>query len=146
MDSSLYFSKFMVLMQSLRVGKTKVHLLPNHPGVDLPEHLRGDDIVRLDLSLRFKNADLKLFADEDIQITLSFSGVPYRCTLPWDAIISIEPPGNLMPTIAFPVEEEQIAKMGVTKPPSSEATVTTKPARPSFLRVVSQDEEAPPSA
>lgn len=68
----------------LEKGMTLVALDGTHPGVDIPEHLRGDPQVRLNLSYRF---GMPMEIDEaGVRATLTFGGVPYDCRLPWEAI------------------------------------------------------------
>lgn len=56
-------------------------------GVDLPEHLRGDPQVRLNLSYRF---GLPMETGPwGVHATLHFGGVPYDCKLPWSAIFLV---------------------------------------------------------
>lgn len=65
-------------------GMTLVALDGRAAGIDLPDHLRGDPQVRLNLSYRF---GLPIELDDDgVRATLTFGGVPHDCVIPWPAI------------------------------------------------------------
>ncbi len=64
-----------------------VELDARRPGVRVPPALRGDSQLRLNLSYRFASRDLSV-SDELVGCTLSFSGQPYYCELPLDAIFA----------------------------------------------------------
>lgn len=65
-------------------GMTLVALDGRYEGVDLPEHLRGDPQVRLNLSYRF-GLPIEV-GEEGVRATLTFGGVPHDCKLPWKSI------------------------------------------------------------
>lgn len=164
MDSSLYFSKFMMLKQALRTGKTKIHILVGSPGLKVPESVTGTDVLRLNLSHRFEGIDLKLEADADIEATLSFDKQSFRCVIPWESICAIEPAAEQAPLINFPVTPEQVKAMAARdeqrqaawrkmvsesdapesfpkEPPEGWVVpAESKPARPNFLRVIPASE------
>src|SRR5262249_21679917 len=61
-----------------------VTLDARRPGVDVPARFQGDSQLRLNLSYRFgQPMDVK---DWGVHATLTFSGVPHSCKLPWPAI------------------------------------------------------------
>ena len=72
----------------LAQGVATVHLDARHPGVSVPLHLRGTDGLPLNLSYRYAGANLHC-DDEDLCATLSFSGKPFRCVIPWEAVWGI---------------------------------------------------------
>jgi len=75
------------LERLLGQGMVMVHLDARRPGVRVPPALRRDAKLCLNLSYRFASHDLSV-TDERIGCTLSFSGQPYYCELPLDAIFA----------------------------------------------------------
>jgi len=71
----------------LEKGMVLVAVNGRYPGVDLPEHLRGDPQVNLNLSYRF---GLPMdVGDWGVRATLTFGGRPYDCALPWQSIFLV---------------------------------------------------------
>lgn len=68
----------------LEKGMVLVAVNGRFPGVDLPEHLRGDPQVNLNLSYRF-GWPMEV-GEWGVRATLTFGGKPYDCALPWQAI------------------------------------------------------------
>jgi stringent starvation protein B len=81
-------SKREVLERLLGEGMVMVHLDARRPGVRVPPALRGEAQLRLNLSYRFASRDLTV-GEELVGCTLSFSGQPYYCELPVDAIFAV---------------------------------------------------------
>jgi stringent starvation protein B len=81
-------SKREVLERLLGQGMVMVYLDARRPGVRVPPALRDDAQLRLNLSYRFSSHDLAV-SDEMVSCTLSFSGQPYYCELPVDAIFAV---------------------------------------------------------
>lgn len=80
-----------LLREWLSTGMTIIHLDSRFPGVDLPPAAirasEAADHVRISLSWQFR---VPLSLDSDaVRATLSFSGVPHDCVIPWDAIYAI---------------------------------------------------------
>jgi stringent starvation protein B len=69
-----------------------VHLKPNFPGVDLPEHLRELPVVTLKLSSLFRGS-LEV-QDEKVVTELLFNSEYYRCEIPIDAIGAVTSVGG----------------------------------------------------
>ncbi len=80
-------SKFEALQQFLDDGKTMVYLDSRAPGVDVPESLRDNANLRLNLSRRFPRP-LAVTAD-GVDAVLTFGGEPYRCIIPFTAIFGM---------------------------------------------------------
>ena len=77
-------TKRAVVEDLLGQGMVLVTLDATAEGVDVPEHLRNDSQLRLNLSYRF---GLPVEVDDDgVLATLTFGGVPYDCVLPWPSI------------------------------------------------------------
>jgi stringent starvation protein B len=81
-------SKKQTLLRYLQRGVTMVHLDARRPGVIVPAHYTTDAHLRLNLSYRYAIPDFEI-DDRRIQATLSFSGAPFQCTLPWESIFGI---------------------------------------------------------
>ena len=57
--------------------------------VSVPPHLKGDPMLRLNISGRF---GLPLEVDDwGIHATLTFQGDPFECKLPWNSVTSCSP-------------------------------------------------------
>ena len=81
-------SKRQTLLQYLQRGVTMVHLDARRPGVVVPPQHATDAHLRLNLSYRYSIPDFRI-DDRHIQATLSFSGAPFQCVLPWESIFGI---------------------------------------------------------
>jgi len=76
------------LEDALSRGKVYVHLNPNIDGVVLPSHLMDRDSVPLVMAWQAPGIDLVLGV-ERIEATLRFGGKPFRCCIPWRALLAI---------------------------------------------------------
>ena len=65
-----------------------VHLDARRPGVIVPPQYSHDAHLRLNLSYRYAIPDFQI-DERRIQATLSFSGAPFQCILPWESIFGI---------------------------------------------------------
>jgi stringent starvation protein B len=81
-------SKKHTLLQYLQRGVTMVHLDARRPGVVVPPQYAGDAHLRLNLSYRYSIPDFEI-DERRIQATLSFSGAPFQCILPWESVFGI---------------------------------------------------------
>ena len=77
-----------------------VHLDPRREGVVVPERLRTQHQLVLQIGLRFARPlrDLEL-TNEGFAATLSFSQKPFHCTIPWSAVFAIVPAGDRAPIV-----------------------------------------------
>lgn len=73
-----------LLEQWLKEGLTQVFVNSQDPQVIVPDHLRGDPGLILNLSWRF-GTPMEL-TDEGVLAELSFSGQSTRVYLPWESI------------------------------------------------------------
>jgi stringent starvation protein B len=80
--------KRQTLLHFLERGVAMVHLDARKPGVEVPPQYAQEAHLRLNLSYRYNIPDLDL-NERRIQATLSFSGRPFRCLLPWGSIFGI---------------------------------------------------------
>jgi stringent starvation protein B len=86
-------SKKETLLAYLARGIAMVHLDARRPGVSVPEQYATDAHLRLNLSYRYSIPDLEVL-DDVVQATLSFSGRPFHCVLPWPSIFGITSNGT----------------------------------------------------
>lgn len=109
-----------VLLSLLEHGLIMMHMDARHPDIEVPEYLKGDPNLCLNLSYRFGIPDLEI-TDTEITATLSFQKVPFQCTLPMDAIWGISQPPEpgmqlffdaLPPELLVQMMEDQIEELG----------------------------------
>lgn len=72
----------------LEAGLTSVLLDATLPGVVVPDRFKGARDLVLNYSYRFGVSDF-VFDEKLIIATLTFSGVPFKCIVPWDAVLGI---------------------------------------------------------
>ena len=77
-----------VLLRALDDGLTMILLDARRPGVLVPDSLKSEFNLRLNLSLRFQPQDLTV-NEWGVRETLSFSGQPFACGIPWSAIWAV---------------------------------------------------------
>jgi stringent starvation protein B len=100
-------------------GSVFVHLDPRKPGVVVPARLRSQPqvVLQIGLDMPVPIPDLKI-EEQGVYGTLSFKGVPFTCSVPWDAVFALvgdDAKGMVwaqdMPTeIAQEVERENLNK------------------------------------
>jgi stringent starvation protein B len=76
------------LLGALDRGMTMIHLDARRPGVVVPDHLKGEPHVLLNLSYKFVPRDLAV-SEWGVRQTLTFSGVPFCVAVPWSALYAI---------------------------------------------------------
>src|SRR4051812_2897547 len=76
------------LLAALEKGMVMVHLDARKPGVLVPEALRDECHLRLNLSFRFDPPDLSV-GEWGVKSTLSFGGRRFRVSVPWSALFAI---------------------------------------------------------
>ena len=76
------------LLSYLTRGVAMIHLDARRAGVLVPEKFANDAHLRLNLSYRYAIPDFHV-SDERVQATLSFGGMPFQCSVPWEAIFGI---------------------------------------------------------
>jgi len=77
-----------LLLAALEQGMVMIHLDARRPGVLVPQHLRNEHHLRLNLSYRFDPPDLSV-SDWGVRSTLSFSGTRFTIAVPWSALFAI---------------------------------------------------------
>jgi stringent starvation protein B len=85
--------KKQTLLAFLSRGVAMVHLDARRPGVMVPEQFKSDGHLRLNLSYRYGLPEFEI-GDDEITATLSFSGRPFHCVLPWDAVFAVTSSGT----------------------------------------------------
>jgi hypothetical protein len=78
-------------------GLEFVVVAPSEPGVVLPPHLAGEELVRLNLVVGRDTPEL-LLDEWGLRCTLTFSGRRHDCALPWSAVYA----GGLRPPARWP--------------------------------------------
>lgn len=75
-----------------------VQITPAAPGVRLPEALKDEEVVRLNLVVGRDCPDL-LLDEWGLRCNLTFRGLRYDCALPWPSILggSLRPPPRKRP-------------------------------------------------
>lgn len=63
----------------------------DHPGVDIPQHLRERYPGEMTIILQYQFWDLEV-GDDVFSVTLSFSDVPEKLTIPFDAVAAFADP------------------------------------------------------
>ena len=76
------------LLSALEKGLVMIHLDARRPGVLVPEDLRGECHLRLNLSYRFDPPDLSV-GEWGVRCTLSFGGSRFGVAVPWPALFAI---------------------------------------------------------
>jgi hypothetical protein len=102
-------------------GSLFVHLDPREDGVELPEVLRNEPhlMLQLGLDLPVPIPDLRVDA-RGISGTLSFARAPFRCVIPWHAVYAIcgeDGRGMVWPdSMPLEVEDEVLRELGRKEP------------------------------
>ena len=111
-------SKKQTLLQYLQRGVAMVHLDARRAGVVVPSRYAEEAHLRLNLSYRYSIPDFEI-DERRIQATLSFSGAPFQCILPWESIFGItshagdgqvwpeDLPTEVMQTLGRPEQQRQ---------------------------------------
>jgi stringent starvation protein B len=76
------------LLSALDRGMTMIHLDARRPGVVVPEHLRKEAHLLLNLSYKFSPPDLTV-SEWGVRQTLTFGGTPFCVAVPWSALYAI---------------------------------------------------------
>jgi stringent starvation protein B len=76
------------LLAALDRGMVMIHVDARRPGVRVPENLREEAHLRLNLSYRFDPPDLTV-SDWGVRTSLSFSGSRFKVGVPWSALFAI---------------------------------------------------------
>jgi hypothetical protein len=94
-----------------------VDVAPGAPGTVLPEHLQGEDVVRLNLVVG-RDAPEVLLDEWGIRCNLTFRGRRVDCAFPWASVLRG----------ALRRPERKRPRFGVIESPPSTEPATTEPA------------------
>lgn len=76
------------LLNALNLGMVMVHLDARRPGVVVPQALRDEAHLRLNLSYRFDPPDLSV-NEWGVRQSLSFGGSRFSVGIPWSALFAV---------------------------------------------------------
>ena len=71
-------------------GLVQVMFHPFVGGVEVPQYLKEQDIVRLNFGYWNSAPDFK-YDEESVRSSLLFNGNPYYCVIPWKAVFALIP-------------------------------------------------------
>lgn len=91
----------------------------DHPGVDIPNHLRERYPGEMTIILQYQFWDLEV-GDDIFSVTLSFSDVPEKLTIPFDAVAAFADP-----SVRFGLQFDVGDSADENDAKSSDATVIT---------------------
>jgi stringent starvation protein B len=149
-----------ILLAALGEGMVMLHLDGRNAEVMIPDYLRKDAHVRLDLSYEFRLPDL-VIDDWGVKATLSFRRTPFSCAVPWTALFAmtfyateqgVVFTEDLPPELREPFQraEEAARAAGRLQPSEAELDATPwKPAKKDAKRrrgLTSVPEETPAAA
>jgi stringent starvation protein B len=139
-----------------------VHLDPRRPGVTVPPWFKKQPqlVLQIGLNMAIPIPDLRL-DDDGMRCTLSFSGSPFYCVVPWSVVFAIvgdDARGMVWPD-DVPVEVSRQGappravetpvrpKEGWKAEPEAKAEASAKPKKPRKRPVLAavSDEAAPPA-
>jgi len=111
----------------------------NHPGVDIPDHLRLQHPQEMTIVLQYQFWDLKL-EEETFEVTLSFNKVHERLCVPFEALV-----GFADPSVQFGLQlrasdsPEAVAQLSGEGGPAGEPGESGAPASDSNSNVITLD-------
>lgn len=128
------------LLQSLEQGMTMIHVDARRPGVVVPDHLKNEPHLLLNLSYRFAPPDLAV-GEWGIRSTLTFGGKRFTVAVPWSALYAI----SSQTTKEFWMYPDDMPKelLESMPPPTTGFEAPAPIPSRSFLREVVSD-DAPP--
>jgi stringent starvation protein B len=136
MQTELHEDKKTVLEQYLETGMTLIVLDARVPGVDVPDHLRQDFQLRLNLSYKFDHP--MTLSQWGVVATLTFGGVPYTCRIPWIAVFAMVSHAtghpqvfpNDIPSELLASQEQATEKTASTEAPAAPTPKKTTARKP----------------
>ena len=105
------------LLEALDKGMAMVHLDARRPGVLVPEHLKGELHLMLNLSYRFDPPDLSV-GEWGIRQTLTFQGRSFTVAIPWSALYAILFPSGDQMGIELSCDASSVRRFGAASPGS----------------------------
>jgi stringent starvation protein B len=125
------------LLHALEQGMTMIHVDARRPGVLVPEHLKNEAHLLLNLSYRFAPPDLAV-GEWGVRSTLTFGGQRFTVAVPWSALYAI----SSHATKEFWMYPDDMPKELLESMPQPQVDVGPPAMVPSraFLREVVSDE------
>ena len=136
MSRSTHVDKRDTMLKFLDRGLVMVHLDPRYEGVEVPEWLKTDATLRLNIAYGFNLPALEVDA-EGIYAVLSFGCQNYGCTLPWASIFALTLPDEAHDGQVWP--ESLPAELFDAMAKAQEAEVEASSPGP-HLRIVDEPE------
>ncbi|MDQ3266023.1 MAG: ClpXP protease specificity-enhancing factor SspB [Myxococcota bacterium] len=113
------------LLNALNLGMVMVHLDARRPGVVVPQELRDEAHLRLNLSYRFDPPDLSV-NEWGVRQSLSFGGSRFSVGIPWSALFAV----TSHVTKEFWMFVEDLPPELLSAPPNASAESAPQPQRP----------------
>lgn len=146
------------LLAALERGMTMVHLDARRPGVLVPDHLKKEPHLLLNLSYRFSPPDLTV-SEWGVRQTLTFGGSSFCVAVPWSALYALKShetneffmypddmPPELLASQAHRLSLEEEPEVGTVRavlrevvmeqPPKVDPEAPKEPPRRGHLRLV----------
>ncbi len=130
------------LMGALEKGMVMIHLDARRAGVSVPDNLRDEKHLRLNLSYRFDPPDLSV-TDWGVRSTLTFPEGRFLVAIPWPALFAVT--SHVTKDFWFFPEDmpaELFQQSADTPPRAAEPAPRLKPALRQVARVEAEDETA----
>ncbi|MFL5322382.1 MAG: ClpXP protease specificity-enhancing factor SspB [Myxococcaceae bacterium] len=140
------------IVAALDKGMVMIHLDARRPGVIVPQNLRGEAHLRLNLSYKFDPPDLSI-GEWGLRSTLSFSGSRFTVAVPWSALFAItsyvtrefwiypdDMPKELIEASMVPTRIES------ADIPEGSEQQAPKPGRPQLREVTGERNDEPPES
>lgn len=133
------------LLAALDQGMVMIHLDARRPGVRVPDSLKGEAHLRLNLSYRFDPPDLTV-GDWGVRCTLSFSGSRFQVAVPWSALFALASHATREHWV-FPEDmPPELLQHGASAPETEPRPVEARPVlRPAPVQPL-EDEDAGPAS
>jgi stringent starvation protein B len=139
------------MLTLLERGLVMVHLDARLPSVQVPEHLKDQTGLRLNIAYGFNLPSLEIDTD-GIYAVLSFNRQSFACDLPWEAVFALTVPSEGYWGVMWPLsvpEEHRDELVGGDVPMTWTSVIfgATAPEslgrdRTGHLKVVTDEEEA----
>lgn len=145
------------LLAALDKGMVMIHLDARRPGVIVPQYLRAEAHLRLNLSYRFEPPDLSV-GEWGLRSTLSFSGSRFTVAVPWSALFAItsyitrefwiypdDMPRELIDATMVPekVDTQDGVAALLSDAPTPVATDGAKPSRSHLREIICEKSDEP---
>ncbi len=122
-----------------------LHINARHPDAIVPPYLKDDHHLRINLSYRFRLADLTI-DEHAVSATLSFQRQPFHCVVPFSALWGLSQPHDPENLILFPeaLPIEMLALAIQNPPPHPDTSAKSTTPTPAPLAAARQPAPATP--